>query len=75
MTIVEAAKAAQPYQRVVRSSWSKPYRFWYFFNMNGCMKTSDEAPDLLLLFKYDLIADDWKLIEEDQIAEDLRAAK
>jgi len=75
VTIVEASKAAGPYQRIVRTSWDRPYRFWYFYNANDCMKTSDEMPSLLNLFRFDFLADDWEVVEEDQIAEDMRGTR
>ena len=65
MMITEIAKIAEPYQRFVRTSWDKPHKFWHAFNANGTMISSDvlQWP----LSRYDLLADDWVVVEVEEV--------
>jgi hypothetical protein len=68
MTIAEIAEKAGPYQRFVRESWDRPFKFWHAFNSNGAMFSKDSLN--WALTRHELKADDWKLVEAEDLAQD-----
>lgn len=66
MTIIELASAAGPFQRFARCSWKRPFEFWHVFNANGQLISADSFR--WPLSQRDLLADDWIIIEKEDLA-------